>query len=90
MPATDPERAEHERFALRFQQLTGPVKAKSVEDTAFYRYNRLVCLNEVGNDPGKFGASIEDFHAQNAERARSWPLGMVTTRTSRALRCFCR
>jgi glycogen operon protein len=80
------ERLEHERFALRFQQLTGPVKAKAVEDTAFYRYNRLVCLNEVGNDPGRFGGSIEAFHAQNAERARAWPLGMVTTSTHDAKR----
>jgi isoamylase len=78
---TEAERAERERFALRFQQLTGPVKAKAVEDTAFYRYNRLVCLNEVGNDPGIFGTSVDDFHAQNAERARTWPLGMVSTST---------
>ncbi|HTV24710.1 MAG TPA: malto-oligosyltrehalose synthase, partial [Polyangiaceae bacterium] len=81
VPATEPEHAEHQRFALRFQQLTGPVKAKAVEDTAFYRYNRLVCLNEVGNDPERFGGSIESFHAQNAERARAWPLGMVATST---------
>jgi isoamylase len=81
IPATEAEHVEHERFALRFQQLTGPVKAKAVEDTAFYRYNRLVCLNEVGNDPGRFGVSIEGFHAQNAERARAWPLGMVATST---------
>jgi glycogen operon protein len=79
--ASDPEREHHERFALRFQQLTGPVKAKAEEDTAFYRYNRLICLNEVGSNPGKFGGTIEDFHAQNAERARAWPLGMVTTST---------
>jgi (1->4)-alpha-D-glucan 1-alpha-D-glucosylmutase len=79
--ASDSERQHHERFALRFQQLTGPVKAKAEEDTAFYRYTRLVCLNEVGNNPGKFGVSVEDFHAQNVERARAWPLGMVTTST---------
>ena len=78
---TAPELEEHERFALRFQQLSGPVKAKSVEDTAFYRYGRLICLNEVGNDPSKYGSSVEDFHAQNAERARAWPLGMITTST---------
>ncbi|HKU37080.1 MAG TPA: malto-oligosyltrehalose synthase, partial [Polyangiales bacterium] len=80
-PESDAEREEHERFALRFQQLSGPVKAKAEEDTAFYRYNRLVCLNEVGNDPGRFGHGIEEFHRQNAERARAWPLGMVTTST---------
>ena len=85
-PQTETEREEHERFALRFQQLSGPVKAKAVEDSAFYRYNRLVCLNEVGNNPAKFGATLEEFHAQNSERARSWPLGMVTTDTHDAKR----
>jgi isoamylase len=75
------ERAESERFALRFQQLTGPVMAKSVEDTAFYRYPRLIALNEVGGDPASFGISLERFHAQYAERLRSWPLSMVTTST---------
>jgi len=74
-------RAEHVRFALRFQQLTGPVMAKSVEDTAFYRYHRLVCLNEVGGLPSKFGTRIEEFHRQNADRDRSWPLSMITTST---------
>ena len=78
---TDEERAEQERFALRFQQITGPVMAKSVEDTAFYRYARLLSLNEVGGHPGRFGTSIEAFHAQNAERARRWPLAMTTTST---------
>jgi isoamylase len=78
---TEEERLEHERFALRFQQLTGPVMAKSVEDTTFYRYHRLVCLNEVGGHPGAFGTSVEDFHRLNAERARDWPLSMTTTST---------
>ena len=80
-PVSEDERAEHERVALRFQQLTGPVKAKAEEDTAFYRYNRLACLNEVGRNPGEFGGTIDDFHAQNVERMRTWPLGMVTTST---------
>ncbi len=79
--ATEEEREEHERFALRFQQLTGPVMAKAVEDTAFYRYHRLIALNEVGGDPSEFGISLERFHAQYAERLRSWPLSMVTTST---------
>ncbi|MDB4976661.1 MAG: hypothetical protein JWN48_5002 [Myxococcaceae bacterium] len=74
-------RKEHIFFALRFQQLTGPVMAKSVEDTAFYRYHRLVCLNEVGGMPSHFGTTIETFHRQNAERARAWPRSMVTTST---------
>ena len=50
---TESEREEHERFALRFQQLTGPVKAKAVEDTAFYRYNRLVVSQRGGQLPGQ-------------------------------------
>ncbi|HEX6276632.1 MAG TPA: malto-oligosyltrehalose synthase, partial [Polyangiaceae bacterium] len=73
--------AERPPFALRFQQLTGPVTAKAVEDTAFYRYSRLVCLNDVGSNPGKFGAGVGDFHRMNEERARNWPLGMTTTST---------
>jgi (1->4)-alpha-D-glucan 1-alpha-D-glucosylmutase len=68
-------------FALRFQQLTGPIMAKAVEDTAFYRYTRLLCRNEVGDAPGKLGTSPREFHRDNAERARSWPLAMVTTAT---------
>jgi isoamylase len=72
---------DSERFALRFQQLTGSVMAKSVEDAAFYRYPRLTALNEMGADPAAFGVSLERFHAQYAERLRSWPLSMVTTCT---------
>jgi (1->4)-alpha-D-glucan 1-alpha-D-glucosylmutase len=68
-------------FALRFQQLTGPVMAKGVEDTAFYRDLRLVSLNEVGGDPGRFGIDSATFHAQNAAAQARWPLGMVTTST---------
>jgi (1->4)-alpha-D-glucan 1-alpha-D-glucosylmutase len=68
-------------FALRFQQLTGPVMAKGVEDTAFYRDLRLVSLNEVGGDPGSFGISPAAFHAENAAAQARWPLGMVTTST---------
>lgn len=61
------------RFAMRFQQYTAPVMAKGVEDTAFYRYNRLVSLNEVGSDPGRFGLSPAAFHRAMQERARRWP-----------------
>jgi isoamylase len=74
----EPERPP---FALRFQQLTGPVAAKAVEDTAFYRYTRLVCLNDVGGNPAKFGTSGDELHRLNEERARNWPLGMTTTST---------
>jgi len=55
-------------FVLRFQQTTPPVMAKGVEDTAFYRYVRLLALNEVGGDPGRFGISLDTFHAGNLKR----------------------
>jgi (1->4)-alpha-D-glucan 1-alpha-D-glucosylmutase len=70
-----------EELALRFQQLTGPVMAKGVEDTAFYRDLRLLSLNEVGGDPGTFGTSTEAFHAQSRLAQERWPLGMLTTST---------
>jgi len=54
------------QFAMKFQQITGPVMAKGLEDTAFYIYNRLVSLNEVGGHPGKFGGSPEEFHLRNS------------------------
>jgi (1->4)-alpha-D-glucan 1-alpha-D-glucosylmutase len=67
--------------AMHFQQLTGPVMAKAAEDTAFYRYTRLLALNEVGGDPGRFGVSVSAFHHLTQERARLWPRAMVTTAT---------
>ena len=70
-----------DELAERFQQTTGPVMAKGVEDTAFYRYNRLVALNEVGGDPGRFGTTLEEFHVACAERQRLWPGGMASTST---------
>ena len=74
--------AEHvARFRRRFQQLTGPVMAKSLEDTLFYRYGRLISLNEVGGDPAEFGITVAHFHEANAERARLWPDGMIATAT---------
>jgi len=69
------------RFRRRFQQLTGPVMAKSLEDTLFYRYGRLIALNEVGGDPGHFGLTPEAFHETNADRARHWPHTMIGTTT---------
>ena len=69
------------RFRRRFQQLTGPVMAKSLEDTLFYRYVPLISLNEVGGDPGHFGLSPEKFHQANAERAAAWPHAMIATAT---------
>jgi (1->4)-alpha-D-glucan 1-alpha-D-glucosylmutase len=68
-------------FAMKFQQLSGPVMAKGLEDTAFYRHNRLVSLNEVGGDPSRFGVSIEEFHRQNRQRLRRWPDAMVNSST---------
>jgi (1->4)-alpha-D-glucan 1-alpha-D-glucosylmutase len=55
-------------FVRRFQQTTPPVMAKGVEDTAFYRYVRLLALNEVGGDPGRFGIDVDTFHAGNRKR----------------------
>ncbi|HEY2638148.1 MAG TPA: malto-oligosyltrehalose synthase [Solirubrobacteraceae bacterium] len=75
------EDAGHATFVTRFQQTTPPVMAKGVEDTAFYRYLRLLALNEVGGDPDRFGLTVEDFHAANLERARRHPRGLLTTQT---------
>ena len=68
-------------FVKRFQQITGPIMAKGVEDTAFYLYNRLVSLNEVGGSPERFGITLEAFHGQNIERCKSRPLAMLATST---------
>jgi (1->4)-alpha-D-glucan 1-alpha-D-glucosylmutase len=68
-------------FVMKFQQLTGPVMAKGVEDTAFYVYNRLISLNEVGGDPEEFGTSLEAFHRQNSARLKHWPHAMLTLTT---------
>jgi (1->4)-alpha-D-glucan 1-alpha-D-glucosylmutase len=68
-------------FVRRFQQLTGPVMAKGLEDTAFYRYNRFVSLNEVGGDPRRFGLSVAAFHHLNERRAASASCGLVATST---------
>jgi (1->4)-alpha-D-glucan 1-alpha-D-glucosylmutase len=69
------------RTAMQFQQVTGPVMAKAAEDTAFYRYFRLLALNEVGGDPRRFGLSLSGFHHLMRERARDWPHAMSTTAT---------
>jgi (1->4)-alpha-D-glucan 1-alpha-D-glucosylmutase len=73
-------------FVTRFQQTTPAVMAKGVEDTAFYRYGRLLALNDVGGDPGRFGIDVERFHAANLERAARFPLGLLTTQTHDAKR----
>jgi (1->4)-alpha-D-glucan 1-alpha-D-glucosylmutase len=68
-------------FVMRFQQITGPIMAKGVEDTAFYVYNRFISLNEVGGYPERFGTPLETFHGQNIERTKFWPCAMITTAT---------
>ena len=70
-----------EKFMVRFQQTTGPVQAKGLEDTAFYRQFPLVSLNEVGGDPTRFGVSLSAFHALNAHRLNEWPGGLSATAT---------
>jgi (1->4)-alpha-D-glucan 1-alpha-D-glucosylmutase len=74
-------KAEQQHFVGRFQQVTGPVMAKSVEDTAFYRYNRLVSQNEVGGDPERFGTTVAAFHQHNLERQAHWPRSLLATAT---------
>lgn len=73
--------AAAERFVLKFQQYTGPVMAKGLEDTSFYIYNRLLSLNEVGGNPRRFGVSVAAFHHANRERNKRWPNTMLNTST---------
>jgi (1->4)-alpha-D-glucan 1-alpha-D-glucosylmutase len=74
-------RAHAAEFAGKFQQVTGPVMAKALEDTCFYRYIRLLSLNEVGSDPRRFGITPAAFHRQSALRLRHWPHSMLGTST---------
>ena len=69
------------RFALKVQQFTGPMMAKSLEDTTFYRYHRLLALNEVGGDPAASAIAPETFHTMMQTRVREWPHGMTATAT---------
>ena len=75
------EERGHEAFVRRFQQTTGAVMAKGVEDTAFYRYSRLVGLNEVGGDAGRWTMPVDEFHLANLKRAERFPLSLLTTFT---------
>ena len=68
-------------FVTRFQQTTPAIMAKGVEDTAFYRYARLLALNDVGGDPSRFGISVEEFHRGNLERAARFPNNLLITQT---------
>lgn len=73
--------AEHERFVMKFQQCTGPIMAKGLEDTAFYIYHRLWALNEVGGEPQRFGMTPAAFHATNSHRREKWPHTMLASST---------
>jgi len=75
------QRRERREFIMSFQQFTGPVMAKGLEDTAFYRHFPLSSLNEVGGDPRQFGNSPAAFHARNLERQHSWPHALLASST---------
>jgi (1->4)-alpha-D-glucan 1-alpha-D-glucosylmutase len=79
--ADEESRAEQRRFAGKFQQVTAPVMAKGVEDTAFYVYNRLLSLNDVGGDPSRFGLTPADLHRYFRERQANWPWTLSATST---------
>ena len=70
-----------EDLSIRFQQFTGPVMAKGFEDTALYRYNRLVSLNEVGGNPAQFGLSLEAFHEACKKARDKYPLSLLASST---------
>lgn len=70
---TEEDQGEWLHFAMRFQQFSGPLMAKGLEDTLFYVYNRLISLNEVGGDPGTFGVTAEEFHRYNQRQLTHWP-----------------
>jgi (1->4)-alpha-D-glucan 1-alpha-D-glucosylmutase len=78
---TTPVDESRASFALRFQQLTGPIMAKGVEDTAYYRYTRFVATNEVGGDPSRFGVPVRELHEAAQARVRDWPLSLVASST---------
>jgi (1->4)-alpha-D-glucan 1-alpha-D-glucosylmutase len=82
----DEARAAHTQFVLKFQQYTGPITAKGLEDTVFYIFNRLAALNEVGGEPQKFGISVDAFHQHNQNRQRDWPATLLATSTHDAKR----
>jgi (1->4)-alpha-D-glucan 1-alpha-D-glucosylmutase len=82
LPAPSEElRRRMRAFAMKFQQITAPITAKGIEDTALYRYNRLLSLNEVGGEPGSYGAGVRAFHADAEYRSRHWPHEMLATST---------
>jgi (1->4)-alpha-D-glucan 1-alpha-D-glucosylmutase len=80
-PSTLQDSRERLRFAMKLQQYTPPVQAKGLEDTAFYRYNVLLSVNEVGGDPHRLGRSVAEFHEANIRRRADWPHEMLATAT---------
>jgi len=79
--ADEAYREAQRAFVGKFQQVTAPVTAKGIEDTAFYRYNRLVSLNEVGGEPDRFGVPVAEFHKQCQARQEKWPASLSATST---------
>ena len=77
----EPMRPQQLQFTLKFQQLTGPVMAKGLEDTVCYTYNRFVGSNEVGGSPSHFGFTLDEFHRANSVRSQKWPHGMLASST---------
>ena len=77
----DAAREAHIQFVLKFQQYTGPIMAKGLEDTVFYIFNRLAALNEVGGEPQQFGIGLDRFHQHNQDRQRDWPATLLATST---------
>ncbi|HEY9602510.1 MAG TPA: malto-oligosyltrehalose synthase, partial [Allocoleopsis sp.] len=78
---TEEQKALRLHFVMRFQQLSGPLMAKGIEDTLFYVYNRLLALNEVGGNPGKFGITLDEFHQVNQQQSTAWSHKMNATAT---------
>ncbi len=76
-----PDDAADEAFAVRFQQTTGAIMAKGVEDTVLYRYSRLAALNEVGSDPARWNRTAQEVHAANLQRHERFPRGLLPTQT---------
>jgi len=85
-PTRSHEESQRIECIMRFQQMTGPLMAKGFEDTTLYVYNRLLSLNEVGGDPGRFGVSLEWFNRFNQTRGKQWPHALNTTSTHDAKR----
>ena len=82
LPASsDDQRRAMRAFVMKFQQITAPITAKGIEDTALYRFNRLISLNDVGSEPGNYGGGVRAFHADAEYRTRHWPHEMLATST---------